>query len=192
MKKSLSILLIAVLIILLIPIPMRLKDGGSVEFNAILYSVTKYHQIDSEADGGYVNGLEIKIFGIQVLDTRKKEAKTITITEERTKLEELEIKAEDTDITKLIRFNDTLYGKSYVMIDYAGDMSKSVGKIDFLIEKEYLPIIEGETNYEEFYEATVLECNTDSLVLNVNNVAVLFNKVERENVKCKNGKNFFE
>lgn len=98
--------------------------------------------------------------------------------EERTKLENIELKAKNTDTTKLVRFNDALYGKSYALIDYVGDINKSIGKIDYLIEKEYLPIINGETNCQEFYEANVIEVNNNSMILNVDNVAVLFNAIE--------------
>lgn len=186
MKKNKKIIIgivIVIAIILLFPIPLSLKDGGSVEFRAFLYSVTKYHQINHEVDGGYVDGIGIEILGAKVLDTRTKKTETITMTEERTKLENLEIKAEGIDTTKLVRFNDTLYGKSYAIIDYAGDMSKALGKIDYLIEEEHLPIIEGETNCQEFYGATVLEINEKSMVLNVDNEAVLFEKIDKENIK---------
>lgn len=181
-KKIIISIVIVVAIILLFPIPLSLKDGGSIEFKAVLYSLTKYHQINHEVDGGYVDGIEIKILGRKILDTRKKKTETITMTEERTKLEDLKIKAEDIDTTRLIRFNDDLYGKSYAVIDYAGDMSKSLGKIDYLIEEEYLPIINGETNCQKFYGANVLEVNEKSIVLNVDNEAVLFNKIDKENI----------
>ena len=35
-------LIIVIFIIVLIPIPVRLKDGGSVEYNAILINIQKY------------------------------------------------------------------------------------------------------------------------------------------------------
>lgn len=169
-------LIIFLAVILLFPIPLKLKDGGSVEFRAVLYSVTKYHQLNHEVDGGYVDGLEVKIFGVKILDTRKKLEETIV--EERKKLEDLKLYAEGIDTTKLVKFNDELYGRSFAMIDYAGDFTKSIGKINFLVEKEYLPVINGETNAEEFFEADVLECNGSSLVLNVDNEAILFGKIE--------------
>lgn len=177
MKKFLIIFLA---VILLFPIPLKLKDGGSVEFRAILYSVTKYHQLNHEVDGGYVDGLGVKIFGVKVLDTRKKLEETIV--EERKKLEDLKLYAEGIDTTKLVKFNDELYGRSFGMIDYAGDFTKSIGKINFLVEKEYLPVIDGETNAEEFFEADVLECNGNCLILNVDNEAILFGKIERVDV----------
>lgn len=62
-KKIILVIIIVIAVILLFPIPLSLKDGGSIEFKAILYSITKYHQINHEVDGGYVNGVEIKILG---------------------------------------------------------------------------------------------------------------------------------
>ena len=191
-KKVWKIVIIIIALILLFPIPLRLKDGGSIEFKAILYSVTKYHQLNLEVDGGYVNGIGIEILGAKILDTRTRKTETITATEERTKLKDLKIKAEGTDITKLVKFDDKLYGKSYALIDWTGDLNKSIGKIDYLIENEYLPIIDGETNTEEFYEANVIEANEKTMVLNVNNVAVLFNKIDNENIKKLNGELLFE
>lgn len=49
-------------------------------------------------------------------------------------------------------------------------MSKSIGKIDFFIKEEYLPTIEGETNYQELYGANVLEVSEKSMILNVNDM----------------------
>ena len=191
-KKVIILIVVIIALILLFPIPMRLKDGGSIKFQAALYSVTKYHQLDLEVDGGYVDGIGIEILGAKVLDTRTRKTETITATEERIKLKDLRIKAEGTDITKLVKFDDKLYGKSYALIDWAGDLNKSIGKIDYLIENEYLPIIDGETNFEEFYEANVIEANDETMVLNVNNVAVLFNKIDNENIKKANGELVFE
>ena len=55
-------------IILLIPIPMRLKDGGTVVYNAILYQVEDVRRIDPEAtsEDDYLAGTIIKILGIEV------------------------------------------------------------------------------------------------------------------------------
>ena len=55
-------------IVLLIPIPMRLKDGGTVVYNAILYQVENVHRIDPEAtsENDYLEGMIVKILGIEV------------------------------------------------------------------------------------------------------------------------------
>ena len=48
------IIIILICAALLVPIPVGYKDGGTVEYNAVLYTVRKVHRI---ADGpGYPNG----------------------------------------------------------------------------------------------------------------------------------------
>ena len=69
MKKKVIIgICILLAIVLLIPIPMRLKDGGTVAYNAILYRVEDVHRIDPEATSGndYLEGTIVKILGIEV------------------------------------------------------------------------------------------------------------------------------
>ena len=68
-KKNICLIFVVILlIIMLIPIPGKLKDGGSIEYNAILYSVTKYHKINPESTKGYDDGWKIKIVGLTVYD----------------------------------------------------------------------------------------------------------------------------
>ena len=68
MKKKKIIIIVAVIIfvLMLIPIPNRLKDGGSVEYNAILYQYTKIHRLNEKSSTGYEDGWELRILGIQV------------------------------------------------------------------------------------------------------------------------------
>ena len=169
MKKRniLIIAIIVLLVILLFPIPMKLKDGGSIEFKALLYSVTKYHKLALEnSEKGYIDGVGIKILGMEIINTTNNKIKeTPTVIEERTKLKDLKITAKNIDSTKLVKFDNVLYGKSNALIDYAGDLNKSIGKIDFLIGEEYMPELNGETNCKEIFNASVLEANGKSMVL---------------------------
>ena len=74
MKKKVIIGICIVLIaILLIPIPMRLKDGGTVEYNAILYSIADVHRLnpDIESDQPYLEGMIVKILGVEVFNKVK-------------------------------------------------------------------------------------------------------------------------
>ena len=184
-KNIIIIVIIVVLVILLFPIPNRLKDGGTVEYKALLYTITDYKKIALE--GGkteYLEGIKIEILGFEIFNSlEKKEETTPTNNEERIKLKDLKIKAEDIDITKLVKFNNVLYGKSNGIIDYAGDINKSIGKIDLLIGEEYLPQLDRETNCKEFLNCSVLEANGQAMVLNVDNVAVLFRAINKENIK---------
>ena len=67
-KKVVTGICILLAIVLLIPIPMRLKDGGTVVYNAILYQVEHVHRIDPEAtsENDYLEGMIVKILGIEV------------------------------------------------------------------------------------------------------------------------------
>ena len=62
-KRIILFLAIIVLLVLLVPIPKKYKDGGSVDYNALLYQIRVYHRLDLECKDGYRDGLEIKILG---------------------------------------------------------------------------------------------------------------------------------
>lgn len=65
-KKSIAIRIVVAIIIvlLLVPFPVRYKDGGTVKYRAALYCVTKRHEL--AADGGYYVGTEIEILFFKV------------------------------------------------------------------------------------------------------------------------------
>ncbi len=66
MKKKGIILIVIVVLFMLFPIPMRLKDGGSVEYRAILYKYTKVHKLSEESATGYIDGWELSVLGKRV------------------------------------------------------------------------------------------------------------------------------
>ena len=69
--RSISFVIITVMIVLLIlltPVRMNLKDGGSVRYKSLVYEVTKIHQLAPDVDGvkPYIDGFEVKILGMTV------------------------------------------------------------------------------------------------------------------------------
>lgn len=66
MKKKIIIIVCVLFVIMLIPVRLELKDGGTVEYKSILYKVSKVHRITEE---GFDIGTEIRIFGIKVYDS---------------------------------------------------------------------------------------------------------------------------
>ena len=65
MKKIIiKIVLIMTALILLIPIPISYEDGGTVSYQAVLYSITNYHELIGINE--YNTGIEIKILDITV------------------------------------------------------------------------------------------------------------------------------
>ncbi len=65
-KKIIIIVSIVVFVLMLLPIPNRLKDGGSVEYKAVLYQYTKIHSLNEHSVTGYADGWELYILGIRV------------------------------------------------------------------------------------------------------------------------------
>ncbi len=72
-KRIIVIVILLVLLILITPIPMRLKDGGSIEYSAILYKLTKIHRLKIQSSTGYEDGWKLEILGIPVFNNVKKD-----------------------------------------------------------------------------------------------------------------------
>ena len=66
MKRKLKIIILA--LILLVPVKECAKDGGTIKYNAILWSVTKHHSMfhDSAGNFGYDTGTTIRILCFEV------------------------------------------------------------------------------------------------------------------------------
>ena len=76
----------------------------------------------------------------------------------------------------LVKFNGTLYTKSNKIIDYIGGAAQ-IGTIDQLIDSDYVPKVDGETNSKELLNAGVYPGGDNEIVLNNNNDYVLYEKV---------------
>lgn len=61
-KKKLILAVTLLLILLLGCVPVRLayKDGGTVKYQALLWSFTRYHQLTGT--GSYYEGTEFRVF----------------------------------------------------------------------------------------------------------------------------------
>ena len=74
-KKVIRVLIVAILLILIFPIRLQLKDGGTVEYKALLYKVSKVSRLISieemEAEGkvkDYDKGIIIEILGFEIFN----------------------------------------------------------------------------------------------------------------------------
>lgn len=77
-KKMTRIIVILSLLILLFPIRMQLKDGGTVEYKALLYKISKVHSLISieemEKEGKvkeYDDGIIIEVLGFELFNNVK-------------------------------------------------------------------------------------------------------------------------
>lgn len=79
MKKAIVIVCILIALLLLIPFPAKLKDGGTVHYNAILYDVYDVHRIkpvenplaDGTFETEYLEGIIIEILGVEIFNNVK-------------------------------------------------------------------------------------------------------------------------
>jgi len=85
-------------------------------------------------------------------------------------------KVHHTSTEILVQFDGVLYGKSNAIIDYAGGTEK-IGVIDKVINSNYVPKFDNETNREEIRNAEVYDKTDKSIVLLYNNEYVLFEKL---------------
>ena len=72
MKKKVMIgICILLAIVLLVPIPMRLKDGGTVVYHAVLYQVEDVHRLCAVDTAGdeYLEGMIVRILGMEVYNS---------------------------------------------------------------------------------------------------------------------------
>ncbi len=82
-KKILIIVVILFLLISFIPIPFRLKDGGSIEFRALTYKITKVHKLGKNLD--YEEGIIIEVFNKELYSTVS--IKNNTVNEDESEIE---------------------------------------------------------------------------------------------------------
>ena len=75
MKRIFVILFI--LAVLLFPMRLQAKDGGTVVYKAVLYTVRDMHAIsdvyseDGSVEHGYIVGTVIKILGFEIFDNTR-------------------------------------------------------------------------------------------------------------------------
>ena len=72
MKKKVMIgICVLLAIVLLVPIPMRLKDGGTVVYHAVLYQVEDVHRLCAvdTAENEYHEGMIVRILGMEVYNS---------------------------------------------------------------------------------------------------------------------------
>lgn len=68
-KKIIIAIVIVIAVIILFPIPLRLKDGGTVKYQALLYSISDVHRLAAtENDVCYEDGIIIEILGLEVFN----------------------------------------------------------------------------------------------------------------------------
>lgn len=73
MKKKviMAIMIIVILLVLFVPIPMYLNDGGTIEYKALTYKISKVHRIVEDLENSYEEGIIIEVLGIELYNNVK-------------------------------------------------------------------------------------------------------------------------
>lgn len=148
-SKLFTIIVIIIAILLLFPIPLRLKDGGSVEYRSIigLYEVRnwKHRGFIEHAGETLKTGITVKLFGIKVFDNTK--------TEFHKKPDE---KQEEQNSGTPIVTTDLLGvigATNFPTTMSADEMLQKAIDEDFVVLHEF-EYLNGEEKWKEFYEIT--------------------------------------
>lgn len=70
-KKIIIAAIIIITFVLLFPMKSQLKDGGTVEYRALLYKISKVHRlvlIEDMEKKQYDDGIIIEILGVEVFN----------------------------------------------------------------------------------------------------------------------------
>lgn len=71
-KKAILIMAVLLAIVLFFPIPLRLRDGGTVQYKAILYTVSDVHSLatieEQESGKEFNEGIIIEILGFEIFN----------------------------------------------------------------------------------------------------------------------------
>lgn len=74
-KKAYIMIIFILIFFLLVPIQKHLKDGGTVEYQALLYKVSDVHSLASKEDMEkgkmYNEGMIIEILGFEIYNSVK-------------------------------------------------------------------------------------------------------------------------
>lgn len=162
---------------------IKLEENKTYEFELQLYEDATHIEDSIEYIFKYSNIIEIRETsksGLEQIQEPIKQNDNIQNNEDKYATYELVANLEKNQYASteiLVKFDNVLYGKSYAIIDYAGG-SEKIGVIDKLIDNEYVPKFNNETNTEELLNAEVYNKTEDSIVLLYNNVYVLFGKIK--------------
>ncbi len=149
-KKVILFIVIIVALILLVPIPFKLKDGGTIEFKALLYTITKYHKLDIESEAGFQDGLGIKILGMEVYNN----------------LNENEPRNEKRDIPDAVMIDGRIYYSTGEKSTITGRCGNMDGYISSTTQKGSLPTKDDESNFGTDFGYQKIKTNEIEVFMN--------------------------
>lgn len=129
-KIMIGVLILLVGMLLFLPIPTRYKDGGSIEYKALTYKITKYNSLDNHYKSGYKKGLEIEILGKTIY--KNMESPTIENYNET--------------MERIVKIEDELYYEVKNQFYFSCEESKN--KITSIVNQNEIPTENNQANFE--------------------------------------------
>lgn len=163
-KKIILFIVIIIALVLLVPIPFKLRDGGSIEFKALLYTITKYHRLDMESETGVQDGIGIKILGMEVYNNLDKN-----------KIQQKEFKK--TDIPDAVMVDGRIYYSTGQKSTITGRCGNMDGYISSTVQKGTLPTKDDESNFGT--DLGYQKIKTNEIEVKINGDFIVFKAEER-------------
>lgn len=145
-KKMIIVSVITILIILLFPIRNQLKDGGTVEYKALVYKVSKVKKLilieEMEQEGKikeYDQGIIIEILGFEIYNNVKGKNGKIEYNKES-----------ETD-ERIVRIGGTLYYEDKEAEKYSPTCGTKDGYITSHVKSNEIPTEDNQSNFEGDY-----------------------------------------
>lgn len=145
-KKIILCIIIIIALVLLIPIPFTLKDGGTIEFRALLYTITKYHMLNLESETVYTDGFGIKILGMEVFNSLERNEDNIENVQE--------------DVPDAVMIRGRVYYSTGEKSTITGRCGNMDGYIISTVEKGKTPTKDDESNFGTEYGYQRVDYNT--------------------------------
>lgn len=104
-KKIIILIFIVAILILLIPIPRHLKDGGTIEYQSLTYKISKVKSLTGLS--GYEKGTIVEIFGIEIYNNVKEENEINSDESENDRMEYIKVIINNQEYDARIENNET-------------------------------------------------------------------------------------
>lgn len=105
-KKIATSIFIVIILILLIPIPRHLKDGGTIEYQSLTYKISKVKRLTCLS--GYEKGTIVEIFGIEIYNNVKEENDINSNESEENKVKYIKVTINNQEYNASIEDNETV------------------------------------------------------------------------------------
>ncbi len=194
MSKKLKVIIgMIVILILLVPIPFELNDGGTIEWQSLIYKISIVHKLNTDSVTGYEDGTIVEILGCKIYDNVSYNKITNTENDNmKATIEAIVVKVNENNLLAMgIENGNELYSvglKNFkniefkkgqkILIYFSGDVMESypaqfsnIGKIEIIEEKSNIEIPDDILRYcyssKDNIQVTINELTNSGITLTI-------------------------